>query len=295
MGEKVPNSHHAFLIPLSAPCCQRLQRNHDPFRRHPQCCPFFQLRGSRRLGQPRRRRFAKCRYPVPKRHLNSGATLAPGDNVGTLTTGSTTLIGSYVCEIDGAAADRLSCTGDLTISSSATLVFSILNAPTLYSYVIASWGGVLSGTFSNVTGKPVGYDLVYDSGLKQIRLDYINTWTGSVNSNWDTVTANWINLGTLVNYGMLYLANENLLGTNVNALTAATGAYLYDNGAPLTIANHKITVVGSLSFAPNSSTGDMIITGGKIRLFLSFPKLARLPPPPRQITHKLKGEMHAIA
>ena len=370
--------------------------------------------------------------------INSGATIAPGDSVGTLTTGSITLSGTYACEIDGAVADRITSTGDLTISSSATLAFSILNAPTLYSYVIASWGGVLSGTFSNVTGKPVGYDLVYDSVLKQIRLENTNTWTGSVNSNWDTASANWtsptiwgngpcavfgtgtftlnvigtikatnitgldgsdtiqigagnslellsanisattwakitgsgtlsiggpgtvtlgtastfsgtlistsgtvsfaslastvalvmnggnftytgagatvaslavlqsgtlsapsglltvgtltgsgalsvrgsgwqsglklsgtansgfsgtIDVGTLGSYGMLYLTHENSLGTNANAL-AANGAYLYDNGTPLTIANHKITLNGSLVFAANNSTGDMSITGG---------------------------------
>ena len=371
--------------------------------------------------------------------INSGATIAPGDSVGTLTTGSITLSGTYACEIDGAVADRITSTGDLTISSSATLAFSILNAPTLYSYVIASWGGVLSGTFSNVTGKPVGYDLVYDSVLKQIRLDYTNTWTGSINSNWDTTTANWtlpttwsngacavfgtgtftlnvlgtikatnitgldgtdtiqigagnslellnanisaspwakitgsgtlsiggpgtvtlgtastfsgtlistggtvsfaalgstvalvmnggnftytgvgatvaslavlqsgtlsapsglltvgvltgsgalsvrgsawqsglvlsgtanngfsgtIDVGTNLYYGMIYLTHENSLGTNANALIAGNGTWLYDNGSPLTIAHHKITVPGSIAFVANSSTGDMIITGG---------------------------------
>jgi fibronectin-binding autotransporter adhesin len=369
--------------------------------------------------------------------IGAGATIAPGNSAGTLSTGSTTLDGTYACEIDGATADRISSTGDLTINSSAALAISILNAPTVNSYVIASWGGTLTGTFVNVTGKPNGYALIYDAVLKQIRLEINNAWTGAVNSNWDATTANWtlpsiwasgavasfgtgihslnvlgnvqvfnitgldgndsiqigtgnslqilsanlpatwvkitgsgalsiggegtstlgaastfsgtltstggtvsmaslnsalalvmngggftytggsaslaslavnqagtltvpsglisvgtltgsgalsvkgsnwatgltlagtanngfsgtINIGTIGSYGMLYLAHENLLGTNANALIMS-GSYLYDNGSPLTIANHKITVNGGMVFAANNSSGDMNITGG---------------------------------
>jgi autotransporter-associated beta strand protein len=371
--------------------------------------------------------------------VNSGGIVAPGVGAGTLTAGATTLSGTYACEIDGTTADRLTCTGNLTLNPGAMLAISTLNAPTLSSYVIASYSGTLTGSFANVTGKPVGFDFVYDDVLKQIRLELINTWTGSVDSNWNTSTANWtaptvwnngavavfgagnwtlnvlgnitadnitgldgsdtiqigagnslqisnanisaspwvnitgtgalsiggeatvtlgtantfngtltstrgtvsfdslgsavalvmsggnftyagggatvaslaviqsgtlsapsgllsvgtltgsgtlalrgsgwqsglilsgtanngfsgtIEVGTNLYYGMLYLANENLLGTNANALTAGGGTWLYDNGSPLTIANHKITVPGSLMFVANSSTGDMIITGG---------------------------------
>ena len=63
-------------------------------------------------------------------------------------------------------------------------------------------------------------------------------------------------------YSFLFLANENLLGTNPNALSMGNGAYLSDNGSPLTIANHKITLLGSATLIPSNSTGDMIITGG---------------------------------
>ncbi|MEY4242772.1 MAG: hypothetical protein RLZZ245_357 [Verrucomicrobiota bacterium] len=63
-------------------------------------------------------------------------------------------------------------------------------------------------------------------------------------------------------YSFLLLANEDLLGSNPNAFSMGNGAYLGDNGSPLTIANHKITLLGSATLIPSNSEGDMIITGG---------------------------------
>lgn len=63
-------------------------------------------------------------------------------------------------------------------------------------------------------------------------------------------------------YSFLYLSNEDLLGSKPNALSLGNGAHLGDNGSPLTIANHKITLLGSATLIAGNSTGDMIITGG---------------------------------
>ena len=63
-------------------------------------------------------------------------------------------------------------------------------------------------------------------------------------------------------YAFLFLANEDLLGTNPNALSLGNGALLNDNGSPLTIANHKLTLLGGATLVASNSTGDMTITGG---------------------------------
>jgi autotransporter-associated beta strand protein len=96
----------------------------------------------------------------------SGSSIAPGTAAGTFTAGdSATIGGTYVCEIDGAAGDRLAVSGALTISPGAVLDFNELSAPTAPVYVIASYGS-LSGTFT-VQDLPAGYslDYAYNNGL----------------------------------------------------------------------------------------------------------------------------------
>jgi autotransporter-associated beta strand protein len=100
--------------------------------------------------------------------ISSGGTLAPGINVGTFAAGSTTLAGTYACEVDGATGDRLTVTGSLDLTG-ATLAITPLADPTA-SYVIASYTTTLTGTFATVTGLPVGYTVHYDATAKQIRL-----------------------------------------------------------------------------------------------------------------------------
>ena len=100
--------------------------------------------------------------------VSAGGTVAPGNSVGTFTAGATTIAGSYLCEIDGASADRLSVNGDLDITG-ATLQIVELSPATADSYVLASYTGSLTGTFS-VPSLPVNYSVQYDSGAKQIKL-----------------------------------------------------------------------------------------------------------------------------
>jgi autotransporter-associated beta strand protein len=101
--------------------------------------------------------------------VNVGGSISPGVNgIGTLTTANTIIDGTYVCQIDGASADRLTANGTLDIDG-GTLQLSVINAPTADSYILASHGGALTGEFT-VVGLPAGYTVSYDSGSGQIRL-----------------------------------------------------------------------------------------------------------------------------
>ncbi|WP_367871012.1 beta strand repeat-containing protein [Luteolibacter sp. Populi] len=100
--------------------------------------------------------------------VNAGGKVAPGAVVGTFAAGNTVIAGSYAAEVDGATADRLAVTGSLDITG-ATLDFTVLNAPTAPSYILASYTTTLTGTFT-VTGLPSGYSVVSDSTAKQIKL-----------------------------------------------------------------------------------------------------------------------------
>ena len=80
-------------------------------------------------------------------------TVAPGTGVGTLSLGTTVLSGTLACDIDGDQADVLAVTGNLTLDD-ATLPLNLIQPPTRFSYVIATYTGTLIGTFAAV---PAGY------------------------------------------------------------------------------------------------------------------------------------------
>jgi T5SS/PEP-CTERM-associated repeat protein len=84
-------------------------------------------------------------------------TIAPGESVGTLTiTGNAVIAGIYDCEVDGATADRLTISGSLDLTNH-TIDFSVLNAPTEASYIIASAASI-TGTPAT-TNVPDGYEV----------------------------------------------------------------------------------------------------------------------------------------
>ncbi len=112
----------------------------------------------------------------------AGSTIAPGAaGVGTFSADDTlgngsSIGGTYVCEVSGAAADALLLGGDLAISPGAVLDFSLLAPPTAMSYVIATYA-THTGTFieQNV---PAGFRVAYNP--TNITLEYIPT----AYSNW---------------------------------------------------------------------------------------------------------------
>jgi autotransporter-associated beta strand protein len=92
----------------------------------------------------------------------AGAAVAPGASAGTFTTGATTISGSYVCEIDGATADKLVVNGALNIAA-ATLDLDVLaGGATQEAYIIASYTGSTPAPFLAVVDPIPGYDLTYN-------------------------------------------------------------------------------------------------------------------------------------
>ncbi|MEK7953431.1 beta strand repeat-containing protein [Luteolibacter soli] len=94
----------------------------------------------------------------------AGGIIAPGANtVGTLTTGAATIDGIYACEINGATADKLAVTGNLDIDG-ASLNVTVLSAPTQPEYILATYTGTRTGTFTGLAeGATVtpGYTITY--------------------------------------------------------------------------------------------------------------------------------------
>jgi autotransporter-associated beta strand protein len=86
--------------------------------------------------------------------------LEPGHGgIGTLTTGSLVLTGTYACELSGTTHDQIAVGGDLDLTG-AILDISTLNPLTAPEYVIATYSGTLTGTHTT-TGLPSGYTVDY--------------------------------------------------------------------------------------------------------------------------------------
>jgi autotransporter-associated beta strand protein len=113
------------------------------------------------------------------RTVNAAGLIAPGSGTGTLTASAATITGTLAVEVNGASADQLAVTGDLDITG-ATLDVSLLGGGfTQPSYIIATYGGTLTGTFATVTP---GYSLTYGGGqivLQQQTATGFETWATS--------------------------------------------------------------------------------------------------------------------
>ncbi len=103
----------------------------------------------------------------------SGGTIAPGNSIGTLTTGALSLLGALNSEIDlnnggPLFADLLDVNGGVSLTSAA-LNLLLLNGPTPPPYfngtfVLVDNDGIdpVSGTFASITGLPGGYSATVD-------------------------------------------------------------------------------------------------------------------------------------
>jgi autotransporter-associated beta strand protein len=119
--------------------------------------------------------------------VTAAGTLAPGNLTtpfGFLRVGATSLTGSYACQINGTLADELDITGNLTLTGATLALSTTGSGATEASYVLASWTGTRTGTFTTVTGLPGGYFLIYDDVLKEVRID---TTPGDPYVAWEAV------------------------------------------------------------------------------------------------------------
>ena len=115
--------------------------------------------------------------------INTGANITGGTDgsVGTLTLTTNALVisGTYLNDINGATADRITLGGNLVLTG-ATLDFNVINAPTSPVYNLLTYTGTLSGTFTEV-GTPAGYEVIYNpQSIDLVAVPEPSTWLGAV-------------------------------------------------------------------------------------------------------------------
>lgn len=109
----------------------------------------------------------------------AGGRISPGASVGTLGTGTTTIAGTYLLEVDGTNADKLVVTGDLDVTGGTLEVSVLAGGFTQSSYVIGTYSGTQTGAFTTITP---GFVVTYGGGqivLKQGTAPAFDTWAAS--------------------------------------------------------------------------------------------------------------------
>lgn len=114
--------------------------------------------------------------------VEAGASIAPGASVGTFGAGATTIAGTYACEINGTAADKLVVNGTIDVSA-ASLVVTELSAATEPVYIIATYTGATPAPFASVTA-PAGYtvDYAYNNGTTSTNIALVKS--GGAYESW---------------------------------------------------------------------------------------------------------------
>ncbi|MES2776941.1 MAG: hypothetical protein V4722_22380 [Bacteroidota bacterium] len=127
--------------------------------------------------------------------VNAGGTLAPGHSLGKLTFNASEDFASSIMslEVNGAGTagvdfDQVVVNGTATLGG--TLALSINNVGVQGNQVTLVSAGSISGTFATVTGLLPNWKLAYTATTVTLTYDLTNTWTGTVNNNWNTA-GNW--------------------------------------------------------------------------------------------------------
>ena len=208
--------------------------------------------------------------------VNAGGTLSPGYSAGLMTfDASTNFVSSIMSmEVNGTGTagvnyDQIFTYGTATLGG--TLSLSINYIPTNGDQVTILSAFAISGTFSSVTGLPAYWHLTYTPTAVQLTYDVTNTWTGNINTAWNT-PGNWsagIVPTSIANVIIPNVTNDpviNIAGASVRTLhvlpggsltitapgSLTTNGVLTFNGFPSAVYNEgTLTVGGTVTVKPD--------------------------------------------
>ncbi|MEO6499133.1 MAG: hypothetical protein ABIN95_08980 [Mucilaginibacter sp.] len=169
--------------------------------------------------------------------VNAGGALAPGNPIGKLTFNPAENLSNSTISLDingvgtaGVNYDQVAVNGTVTLGG--TLALSINYTGVQGNQVTLVSADAISGTFSSVTGLLPGWKITYTATSVLLTYDVNTTWTGAINSAWNT-TGNWSN-GVPTAVSMVLIPNV----TN-DPIISVAGAAAYSinlqNGAKLTV------------------------------------------------------------
>lgn len=182
----------------------------------------------------------------------TGSKIAPGSaasSAGTLNTGAATLSGTLAIDVNGAIADKLNVTGNLSLGAASAVTVNLLAGGfTQTNYIIAQCSGTLSGTFASV---PSGYQVTYTTNQAVLsKLSGYTTWA-STNANGDA--ANLDTDGDGVPNGVEYLMGQTGSTFTVNP-SLSSGSVTWPKD-PTAVATYVVQNSTELSTWNTASSG----------------------------------------
>jgi len=215
--------------------------------------------------------------------VSTGGVIAPGASVGTLSVANHVVLGgTYACEVNGLTKDVLAVTGDLTLTGGTLAVSPVGSGATETSYVIATYTGTRTGTFTVSPALPAGYTVDYAT-VGQVKLvaaptasyaTWATAFTSPALSN-TAATADPDNDG-------LTNAMEYALGLDPRFSSASPGVPS-NNGKTITFTKgteakangdvtYQIETSATLGIAPSPWTVDVAdVTNGVNTIAITFP------------------------
>lgn len=183
-------------------------------------------------------------------------TIAPGTSgVGKLTTGVTTISGTYACDIAGETTDRIETT-DLILGATSALV--VTNTAGVFPRVIATYSGTLTGTFATVTS---GFSVDYSTpGQVILREGGYASWAAT---NAGGGAANADSDGDGVSNGVEYFMGET--GSTFTANPSVIGNQVtWPKDNTVTDASYVVQVSSDLQTWTPAPVGDVNDTGTSV-------------------------------
>ena len=213
--------------------------------------------------------------------VSTGGTIAPGASTGTLSVGGNTAIGgTYACEVDGLTKDVLAVTGDLNLTGSTLSVSPVGAGATQSSYVIATYTGARTGSFTISPALPAGYTVDYATA-GQVKLvtgatASYSTWAAAFSSPALSNTASTAD----PDCDGLTNAVEYALGLDPRFSSPSPGVYsgttlTFTKGAEAKVngdVTYAIETSTTLGVAPSPWTVDVLnVTNGANTIAITFP------------------------
>jgi autotransporter-associated beta strand protein len=203
--------------------------------------------------------------------VTNGGIIAPGglktpssltiDSPGTLTIGALTMnTGALNILLSGATGSALAVSGDINLSGTNALSFSVYSPLTSPIYTFLTWTGVFSGAFTTTNGVPAGYMLV--NGGNSEYLQYVNTnW--STHPDFDGTNAVIVGGSTNFSAGISNASSLSSLDYTVTSGSNTTGS-----PAAGSLGTNASTNVPGLTFTssntPGVQTGTYTVVGNNI-------------------------------
>lgn len=213
--------------------------------------------------------------------VQAGAFIAPGiTGTGTLTTGAASLTGTYQCQINGTACDKLAINGNLTFDATSTIAITTPGGgATEAAYVIATCTGTRTGT-PLVTGMPSGYslDLATPNQVRIVKPTGFSSWA-STHAGGQAANLDYDGDGVPngIEYFMGATGSTLTTGPAVTGLTVSwtkSGSYTGTYGTDYRVEISSTLAAGSWTMVPasdpNLSTGSPLqytLPNGQIKVF----------------------------